>query len=154
QKGSLPCAPRCIKDLIEEGIFSSNRDLFTGMDLVFFDTTSIYFEGEGGDTLGEYGHSKDSRRDLKQKVVGAVIDDTGRPVSCEMMPGDTTDVTTLVPVSERIRSRFGIGEFCVVADRGMISARTLTELEEKGLSYILGVRMRRVRKVSEEVLSR
>lgn len=154
QKGSLPCAPRCIKDLIEEGIFSSNRDLFTGMDLVFFDTTSIYFEGEGGDTLGEYGHSKDSRPDLKQMVVGAVIDDTGRPVSCEMMPGDTTDVTTLVPVSERIRSRFGIGEFCVVADRGMISARTLTELEEKGLSYILGVRMRRVRKVSEEVLSR
>ncbi|MDX9763262.1 MAG: IS1634 family transposase [Desulfomonilia bacterium] len=154
QKGSLPCAPRCIKDLIEEGIFSSNRDLFTGMDLVFFDTTSIYFEGEGGDTLGEYGHSKDSRPDLKQMVVGAVIDDTGRPVSCEMMPGDTADVTTLVPVSERIRSRFGIGEFCVVADRGMISARTLTELEEKGLSYILGVRMRRVRKVSEEVLSR
>ncbi len=154
QRGSLPCAPRCIKDLIEEGIFSSNRDLFTGMDLVFFDTTSIYFEGEGGDTLGEYGHSKDSRPDLKQMVVGAVIDDTGRPVSCEMMPGDTTDVTTLVPVSERIRSRFGIGEFCVVADRGMISARTLTELEEKGLSYILGVRMRRVRKVSEEVLSR
>lgn len=124
------------------------------MDLVFFDTTSIYFEGEGGDTLGEYGHSKDSRPDLKQKVVGAVIDDTGRPVSCEMMPEGYHGCYHARAGIERIRSRFGIGEFCVVADRGMISARTLTELEEKGLSYILGVRMRRVRKVSEEVLSR
>ncbi len=48
QKDATPFTPRCTKDRIEEGIFSERRDLFSGLDLVFFDTTSIYFEGEGG----------------------------------------------------------------------------------------------------------
>ena len=45
--------PRCRKDLIEERLFAQHRDLFTGIELVFFDTTSIYFEGEGGESLGQ-----------------------------------------------------------------------------------------------------
>ena len=153
QTDSLPFSPRCIKDLVEEDIFSANRELFTGIDLVFFDTTSIYFEGEGGE-IGAYGYSKDHRPDLKQMVVGVVIDDSGRPVCCELWPGDTTDVTTLVPVSKRVRTRFGVGGFCVVADRGMISTDTITKLSEMDLTNILGARMRRVKKLSEEILSR
>ena len=78
---------RHVKDEIEEQIFFKNRDLFTGLEIVFFDTTSLYFEGEGGQELGEHGHSKDDRPDLKQMVVGAVIDDEGRPVCCELWPG-------------------------------------------------------------------
>jgi len=153
QKDSLPLSPRCIKDLVEERLFWANRELFTGIDLVFFDTTSIYFEGEGGD-IGAHGHSKDHRPDLKQMVLGVVIDDSGRPVCCELWPGDTTDVTTLAPVSQRIRTRFGVGGFCVVADRGMISADTIEQLTAMQLPYILGARMRRVKKISEEVLAR
>ena len=49
---------------------------------VFFDTTSIYFEGEGGETIGELGHSKDHRPDLNQMVVGVILDDHGKPVCC------------------------------------------------------------------------
>ena len=44
---------------------------------MFFDTTSIYFEGEGGEELGQYGHSKDHRPDRKQMVVGAMLDGAG-----------------------------------------------------------------------------
>ena len=79
QKGATPFAPRCVKDVIEEKMLFQRRDLFTNLDLVFFDTTSIYFEGEGG-TIGKKGHSKDHRPDLNQMVVGAVIDEQGRPV--------------------------------------------------------------------------
>jgi hypothetical protein len=61
---------RVRKDVIEEELFARRRDLFSTIDMVFFDTTSIYFEGEGGETLGENGHSKDHRPDLKQMVVG------------------------------------------------------------------------------------
>lgn len=86
QKDATPFEPRCTKDLIEEGMFLCRRDLFTGLDFVFFDTTSIYFEGEGGETIGERGHSKEHRPDLKQMVVGVVIDDNGRPICCEMWP--------------------------------------------------------------------
>jgi transposase len=122
--------------------------------LVFFDTTSIYFEGEGGATLGQRGYSKDHRPDLKQLVVGAVLDGQGRPVACELWPGNTTDVKALVPVAERLRRRFGIQQVCIVADRGMISAETIAELERREWPYILGARMRRQKEVSEQVLAR
>src|SRR4051794_18614695 len=59
-----------------------------------------------------------------------------------MWPGNTADVGVLVPVIDRLRSRFGIGRVCVVADRGMISAATITALEERGLEYVLGARER------------
>ena len=155
QKGATPFAPRCIKDVIEEGIFQRRRDLFGDLTLVFFDTTSIYFEGNGGDEIGAFGHSKDHRPDLKQMVVGVIIDGNGRPICCELWPGNTADVKTLIPVTKRLRSRFTIEKVCVVADRGMISKETIKKLEAgKGIQYILGVRMRRQKEVSEEVMSR
>ena len=154
QNGATPFAPRCHKDLIEEGIFFERRELFTGLDLVFFDTTSIYFEGEGGESLGQRGHSRDHRPDLEQMVVGAVIDSHGKPVCCEMWPGNTADVKSLIPVIGRIRSRFHTGQFCIVADRGMISAETVKELDRREIPYILGTRMRKVKEIKRDVLSR
>ena len=156
QKDKTPFAPRCIKDRIEEGVFRHRRDLFSGLQLVFFDTTSIYFEGEGGQDIGQRGFSKDHRPDLYQMVVGAVLDGQGRPICCELWPGNTTDVTTLIPVVDRLRNRFGIGRVCVVADRGMISKETIAALEqdERGWQYILGARMRSQNEVKGEVLSR
>ena len=91
QSDALPFGPRCTKDKIEEYIFANNKDLFSTLELVFFYTTSIYFEGNGGEEFGQYGHSKDHRPDLKQMVVGVVIDDHGRPICCEMWPGNTTE---------------------------------------------------------------
>jgi hypothetical protein len=156
QKGKTPFAPRCIKDRIEEGLFDHRRDLFTDLQLVFFDTTSIYFEGEGGQDIGQRGFSKDHRPDLYQMVVGAVLDGQGRPICCELWPGNTTDVTTLIPVVDRLRHRFGVRRVCIVADRGMISQETLAALEqpERGWQYILGARMRSQNEVKDEVLSR
>jgi hypothetical protein len=154
QTDATPFSPRRTKDRIEEMLFARNRDLFSELDLVFFDTTSIYFEGSGGVHFGRRGFSKDHRPDLFQMVVGAVLDGNGRPICCEMWPGNTTDVTTLIPVVERIRKRFGVSNFCVVADRGMISAGTLKRLEENNIAYILGCRMRKVKEIKTEVLTR
>jgi len=156
QDGLVPLSPRCVKDVIEEELFFRRRDLFTTMDMMFFDTTSIYFEGEGGDTLGEYGHSKDHRPDLNQMVVGALLDGQGHPVCCEMWPGNTTDVNTLIPVVGRMKKRFGVERACVVADRGMISKETLSWMEnpQNPTPYILGARMRRVKEIDIEVLGR
>ena len=154
QKDRTPFSPRCTKDRIEEMMFWTRRDLFSELELVFFDTTSIYFEGRGGNTIGKRGFSKDHRPDLKQMVVGAVIDEKGRPICCEMWPGNTTDVTSLIPVIERIRNRFGIQRFCIVADRGMISKDMVKVLEKENISYILGTRMRRVNEIKADVLSR
>src|SRR5580700_3839157 len=152
QDGRTPFAPRCLKDVVEERLFERRRDLFTKLDLVFMDTTSLYFEGAGGQTLGRHGYSKDHRPDLRQMILAVLLDGDGRPVCSEMWPGNTADVTTLIPVVDRLRGRFAIARVCVVADRGMISAETVAELEARRLLYILGVRERSDKLVRELVL--
>ena len=146
--------PRCVKDWIEEAMFERGRDLFSEVGLVFFDTTSIYFEGNGGETIGQHGHSKDHRPDLKQMVVGIALDCEGRPLCCEMWPGNTADATTILPVVERMRSKFRVQNICIVSDRGMVSEATLRAFEEMKppVEYIVGVRMRRTKEVGQIVL--
>jgi transposase len=154
QKDATPFAPRCTKDVIEEEMFHKRRSLFSSIDLVFFDTTSLYFEGAGGNTLGQRGHSKDHRPDLNQMIVSTVLDDEGNPLCSEMWPGNIADVTTLIPVVNRVKNRFPIQRFCVVADRGMINAQTTDTLDEENIPYILGARMRQVKEIKEDVLVR
>ena len=158
---ATPFAPRCVKDLIEdlieERLFQHRRDLFSCLDLVFMDTTSLAFaslafEGQGGRRLGRHGYSKDHRPDLRQMILAVVLDGDGRPICSEMWPGNTADVTSLVPVVDRLTRRFSIGRICIVADRGMISADTVAQLEARKLLYILGVRERSDRLVRELVL--
>ena len=153
QDDRTPFAPRCTKDLVEERLFAHRRDLFSRLDLVFMDTTSLYFEGAGGQTLGRHGHSKDHRPDLPQMILAVLIDGDGRPVCSEMWPGNTADVTTLIPVLDRLRRRFAIGRICVVADRGMISAETAAALDQRRLLYLLGTRERTDKVVREVVLA-
>jgi transposase len=142
EKPKEALAARCIKDEIEERLFTRRRDLFSDLSVVFMDTTSLSFYGEGGETLGENGFSKDFRPDLKQMILGLVIDGDGWPICTEMWPGNTADVATLLTVIDRLRQRFAIRRVCVVADRGMISSATIAGLEERGLEYILGARER------------
>jgi transposase len=75
------------------------------------------------------------------------------PICCELWPGNTTDVTTLIPIVDRLWSRFKIRKVCIVADRGMISKETIQDLEEQGWPYILGARMRRQNEVCDQVLA-
>ncbi len=79
EKPAEALAPRCVKDVIEEKLFDKRRDLFSNLSAVFMDTTSLSFYGEGGETLGEHGYSKDFRPDLKQMILGPVVDGKGRP---------------------------------------------------------------------------
>jgi len=63
-------------------------------------------------------------------------------------------VKSLVPIVERLKTRFPVGEVCIVADRGMISAATLQQIQERRWNYILGVRMRSSKEAREEVMGR
>jgi Transposase DDE domain len=146
-------APRRTKDLIEEALFERRRTLFSDLSVVLFDTTSLMFYGAGGESLGKHGKSKDHRPDLRQVIVGVVLDDEGRPICSEIWPGNATDVKALLPVVRRLRERFGITRMCLCADRGMISAATMAELEAHGIEYILGARERNDREVRDIVLA-
>jgi transposase len=124
------------------------------VELVFFNTTSLYFEGQGGESIGQRGHTKDHRPNLKPMIVGMAVDVEGRLVCCEMWPGNTADVTTLVPVVTRMRELFRIRAITVVADRGMVSQATLDAFENSDppVRYIVGVQMRHQKEVSLSVL--
>ena len=108
-------APRCVKDLIEEALFERRRDLFSELGLVFVDTTSLSFEGAGGEALGAQGYSKDHRPDPKQMILAVVIDGEGRPVYTEMAAGNTLRQygaaaccgPSAQPVCDRARLRCG-----------------------------------------------
>ena len=144
---------RATTDLIEEGLYRHRQHLFGEVSVAFFDTTSLYFEGAGGQKLGQFGYSKDYRPHLKQVVLGIVLDGADRPFASFLWPGNTADVTLLTPVVDRLRNRFGIRKVCVVADRGMMSAETIGALEENNIQYILGVRERSLSEVRREVIN-
>ena len=150
--GTLDADRRSTAEAVEEALYRHRQPLFGTVSIAFFDTTSLWFEGAGGESLGQRGHSKDYRGHLKQVVLGIVLDDADRPIASFLMPGNTADVTMLVPVVRRLRERFGIAKACIVADRGMISAATMAALEAEKIEYILGVRERTSREVREEII--
>ena len=139
-KGAL--APRCIKNTIEKKLFDQRRDLFTDLS-PFLPIPppchpSVSFARRWADTAVP----KDFRPDRTQMVLALFVDADGRPICNEMVPGNTAEVTMLVPVVDRLRARFAINHACLDADRGMISADTIAALEERGMDYILGARER------------
>ena len=142
---------RPMTDTVEETLYRHRQPLLGELSVAFFDTTSLFFEGRGGATLGQRGFSKDYR---PQSSGGAGHRARWpRPADRLLpLPGNTADVTTLLPVVERLRTRFGISRACVVADRGMISAATIAGLEAQGIDYILGVRERSTAEVRTTVI--
>jgi hypothetical protein len=149
--GEVTADGRPMTDAVEEALHR-RRPPLGEPSVAFFDTTSLYFEGQGGAALGRRGFSKDFRPQLHQVVLGIVLDGHDRPIASFLWPGNTADVTTLLPVVERLRTRFGIERACVVADRGMISAATIAGLEARGIDYILGVRERSTAEVRTTVI--
>lgn len=143
------------KDAIEEALYRRGLDLLNQeLDLVFFDTTSTYFEGTSLRGWAKLGKSKDHRPDHLQLVIGVVMRKDGFPVCCEIWPGNTSDMKTLKPVVEALRKRFAIRKVVLVCDRGMVSAKNLADLEAAGFEYIVGMKMRNLREVRDEVLGR
>ncbi|MEO0157495.1 MAG: IS1634 family transposase, partial [candidate division WOR-3 bacterium] len=131
------------KEEIEEKLFHKRRDLFSSQpELVFFDTTSSYFEGSGeGSCLKRYGHSRDKRPERKQMVIGVLITREGIPIAIRVFPGNTADPKTVKPALDDLSRRFGIKRAVFVCDRGMVSEANLRLMAEAGYDYITGLRM-------------
>ncbi len=121
---------------------------------MFSDTTSIYFERGGPEGLAEYGNSKDYHPFSKQMIVGVVMTREGKPLCCEFWPGNMSDIESLKEVVRRIKERFSIERVILVCDRGMVSKKNISFLEEENFGYILAVRLRKMKRVRQEVLSR
>ena len=142
------------KHEIEKGIFERIKNLFNlKLNIVFYDTTSVYFEGKGPEELARKGFSRDKRPDLNQVVIGILMTDEGVPIASETFPGNSYDANTLRVALDTLSRRFNIGRIILVADRGMVSKKNLSLIEDEGYEYIVGVKMRYLRRVRDQVLS-
>lgn len=120
------------KEIIE--LFEQVKHLFNlELDLVFWDTTSTCFEGNGPEGLAEYGYSKDHRPDRVQLLIGVLMTKEGIPVAHQVFPGNTADIDTFKAVIADTRSRFCLRRVIFVGDRGMVSLSLLDELDHDGL---------------------
>jgi Transposase DDE domain len=133
--------PGNYRDLIAEKCFTHARDC-GGLSLLLYDVTTLYFEAENEDELRKVGYSKERRVD-PQIVVGLLVDRTGFPLEIGCYEGNTAETTTIVPIVTSFMARHDLGaaSMVVAADAGMLSATNLKDLDEAGLSFIVGSRM-------------
>jgi len=110
--------------------------------LCLFDTTSVYFEGDGPEELAAFGYSRDRRPDCKQLVLGVMTTREGLPVGHITMPGNTSDIKSLEQAIDSLLGRVPATRPILVFDRGMVSEQNLNRLREAGWEYIVGVRLR------------
>jgi hypothetical protein len=143
---------------VQQAVFFAVANLLNlEVDLLFFDTTSTYFErDEEEDEVGgfrRYGKSKDHRDDLPQIVIGLAVTRQGIPVRVWCWPGNTQDQTVLAQVKDDLRG-WKLGRVIAVVDRGFSSADNLAYLRRAGGHYIAGMRMRDGGALVEQALSR
>jgi transposase len=140
------------KEEVEVGIFKElQQKLGLKTDLVFYDLTSTYFEGEGPE-LAEHGKSRDHRPDRKQLVLALALID-GIPVFHEVFDGNTADKATLKHAVKKLKEKFDIGKIIFVADRGVFSRENIDFLDEEGYEYIVAMKRRRDNEVGELMLT-
>lgn len=123
-------------------------------DLLLYDVTSTYFEGEAaGNPQAQRGYSRDHRPDCKQVNIALVVSRGGLPLGYEVFAGNRTDVTTVEEIVEAMESQYGKANRIWVMDRGMVSADNVEFLKQGGRRYILGTAKGTLRKFEQQLLA-
>jgi transposase len=124
-------------------------------DLLLYDVTSTYFEGEAkGNLLAERGYSRDHRPDCKQVCIGLVVSRCGMPLGYEVFAGNRTDVTTVEEIVETMERRYGRADRIWVMDRGMVSEENIAFLRQSKRRYIVGTPKSMLKRFERELLDK
>ena len=128
------------KETIEKHLKERLGNLFDlKYDLLLYDITSTYFEGEClGNPMAQRGYSRDSRPDCLQVCIGLVVTTDGIPLGYEVFDGNTNDSTTVEAIVQAMEGKYGRANRVWVMDRGMVSEANLKFLRDRGGSYIVG----------------
>lgn len=144
-----------IKEKAEPAIAKKFLSLFDQQgDLVFYDITSTYFEGDRSieeDDVLRYGYSRDGRFDRRQITIGVVMTRDGIPLCHHVFPGNTVDKTTVVEVVRDIKSRFDLRNVIFVGDRGMLSDENLETILTQERGFIVAHPLRRSHIAAEAI---
>ncbi len=127
------------KEALEKHLVKRLGELFDlDYDLLLYDITSTYFEGVADPAIAKRGYSRDHRPDCVQVNIALVVSREGMPLGYEIFAGNTTDVTTVQQIVEKMEDRFGKANRVWVMDRGMVSAENISWLNATGRRYVIG----------------
>ena len=128
------------KEALEKFLRGRLGELFDlDYDLLLYDVTSTYFEGQAADNpMAKRGHSRDHRPDCKQVCIALVVTRDGMPLGYELFDGNRVDVTTVEQIVGSMEARFGLAKRVWVMDRGMVSQENVSWLQRTGRRYVLG----------------
>jgi len=143
------------KEALEKYLKNRLGELFElDYDLLLYDVTSTYFEGQAKQIpLAQRGYSRDRRPDCKQVNLALVVSREGIPLGYQLFAGNRNDVTTLEEIVERIERLYGKANRIWVMDRGMISEENVRYLKEAGRQYIVGTPKGMLRRFERELLA-
>jgi len=141
------------KEQLEAFLKSRLGELFAlEYDLLLYDITSTYFEGQANFELAQRGYSRDKRSDCKQVCLGLVVSRCGMPIGYEVFAGNTADVTTVEHIVETMERRYGKSDRIWVMDRGMVSEENIAFLKQEGRRYIVGTPKPLLKRFEQELL--
>ncbi len=122
-------------------------------DLLLYDVTSTYFEGEcASNNQAQRGYSRDHRPDCRQVCIALVVSREGLPLGYEVFAGNRADVTTVEDIVKKIEAQYGVAGRIWVMDRGMISQESLEYLRAGGRRYIVGTPKSQLKRFEQELL--
>lgn len=123
------------------------------VDVLLFDVTTLYFESFQADSLRQSGYSKDNKVKETQVVLSLMTTEEGLPVGYELFPGRTYEGHTLINTVDHISKSYEVRDVFLVADKGMFTRENLLKLEERGMKFIVGARLRAMKEeVKKEIL--
>lgn len=131
------------KHQIEDISFAYTRRLLNGnIGIVFYDMTTIYFESSQPDELRMTGFSKDGKHQHPQIFLGLMVGRNGYPIGYDIFEGGIYEGHTLIPILEKFEKRFNFEKPIVVADAGLLSKDNISNLSNRGYTFILGARIK------------
>jgi len=154
---------RCLDKLCEHktDLFSFLKEQWSllfdaSYDVLLYDLTSTYFECDPPENTGglkRFGYSRDKRSDCVQVVIALIVTPEGFPVAYEVMPGNTSDKTTLPEFLEKIQTQYGKMNRLWIMDRGIPTEDSLEQMRDEGASYLVGTPRGRLSKLENQLFA-
>jgi transposase len=132
------------KTLVQKMLYNEQLSLFKDkINLVFYDLTTLYFESQevDSDGLKRFGYSKDNKTDCVQITMGLVLNENNIPLGFDLFPGNTYEGNTVEDMIHKLKKTYDIEKIVVVADRGILNKKVISQIEESGYEYILASKL-------------
>ncbi len=136
-------------DAIKQAVYQRTTALLADaqqpVSVLFYDLTTVYFETCTQDAIRDFGFSKDEKHQHVQIMLAVIVTQEGLPIDYEEFPGNCYEGHTLLPVIEKLQTRYSIGQAILVADAGLMNTMNLEELTRRNIHYIIAARIKNLK---------